>query len=126
MDARGWVQAAVSGEYNRLSVCAKNENPPRARPGASKALKMVKARAPQFGQYIAPKSGQGTAEPFREAKAYVVAEFEKEYITHALERHQGNIAMAARAASKHRRAFWQLMRKHNIRADLYRRDTLED
>ena len=126
LSGREWVQAAVTGDYERLSNGQKNEIAAKARAGASKALKLVKTRAPQFGQYIAPKSGQGTAEPFREAKAYVVAEFEKEYITHALERHQGNIAMAARAASKHRRAFWQLMRKHNISAELYRPDTLEE
>lgn len=126
LSAGAWVQAAVTGDYERLSCNPKNAASTKARPGVSKALKLVKTRAPQFGQYIAPKSGQGTAEPFRDAKAYVVAEFEKEYITHALERHQGNIAMAARAASKHRRAFWQLMRKHNISADLYRQDTLDE
>lgn len=123
---QAWVQAAVTGDYDRLSYRQKEDSAPRLRSASSKAIKLVKTRAPQFGQYIAPKSGQGTAEPFREAKAFVVAEFEKEYITHALERHQGNIAMAARAASKHRRAFWQLMRKHNISADFYRQDTLED
>lgn len=123
---QAWVQAAVTGDYERLSCRQKEDGPSRVRTASSKAIKLVKMRAPQFGQYIAPKTGQGTAEPFRDAKAFVVAEFEKEYITHALERHQGNIAMAARAASKHRRAFWQLMRKHNISADLYRQDTLED
>lgn len=124
--AQPWVHAAVTGDYDRLSGRPKEESASRVRTASNKAIKLVKTRAPQFGQYIAPKSGEGTAEPFREAKAFVVAEFEKEYITHALERHQGNIAMAARAASKHRRAFWQLMRKHNISADLYRQDTLED
>ena len=123
----GWVQAAVSGEYDRiLSAGSQQAYPAKQRPGQTRVSKQTKSRAPQFGQYIAPKTGQGTAEPFRQAKAYVVAEFEKEYITHALERHQGNIAMAARAASKHRRAFWQLMRKHNISADIYRTETMDD
>jgi transcriptional regulator of acetoin/glycerol metabolism len=28
--------------------------------------------------------------------------------------HQGNVTQAARAAQKNRRAFWELIRKHNI------------
>ncbi len=59
---------------------------------------------------------------FRSAKSVVVEQFEREYITHALEHHRGNIAMAARASSKHRRAFWALMRKYQIDASLYRPD----
>jgi DNA-binding NtrC family response regulator len=52
----------------------------------------------------------------------IVEQFERGYITEALERHGGNIAMAARASNKHRRAFWALMRKHKIDAALYRQD----
>ena len=59
---------------------------------------------------------------FREAKSSLVREFERDYITHALLKHNGNIAMAARASNKHRRAFWALMRKHEIEAELYRSD----
>ncbi len=59
-------------------------------------------------------------EPFREAKGKVIERFERAYITAALGRHSGNIAMAARAAQKHRRAFWALMRKHEIDAAPYR------
>jgi transcriptional regulator with PAS, ATPase and Fis domain len=53
---------------------------------------------------------------FREAKAGIVAQFEKSYLQAVLLIHQGNIAKAARAARKDRRAFWQLMRKHNLTA----------
>ncbi|MEI7569145.1 MAG: helix-turn-helix domain-containing protein [Alcaligenaceae bacterium] len=59
---------------------------------------------------------------FREAKSSLVREFERDYISHALLKHNGNIAMAARASNKHRRAFWALMRKHEIEAELYRSD----
>lgn len=62
-----------------------------------------------------------TQEPFRQAKARVVDGFESDYIRLALSRHQGNVARAARASSKHRRAFWALMRKHGIDAAPYRR-----
>lgn len=53
-------------------------------------------------------------ESFKAAKSKVIERFERAYITAALGRHSGNIAMAARAAQKHRRAFWALMRKHEI------------
>lgn len=63
---------------------------------------------------------RGTPETFRAAKAQVVNGFEREYIRHALSRHGGNVAQAARACAKHRRAFWALMRKHGIEAAPYR------
>lgn len=65
--------------------------------------------------------GRDTQEAFRQAKARVVDGFESDYIRLALSRHHGNVARAARASSKHRRAFWALMRKHGIDAAPYRR-----
>lgn len=62
-------------------------------------------------------------ESFRAAKGRVIERFERAYITAALGRHSGNIAMAARAAQKHRRAFWALMRKHQIDAAPYRSES---
>ena len=59
-------------------------------------------------------------EPFRQAKARVVSGFERAYLRQALARHDGNVARAARAANKHRRAFWALMHKHAIDAKTYR------
>lgn len=59
-------------------------------------------------------------EPFRIAKSRVVDSFERDYVRTALSRHAGNVARAARASSKHRRAFWALMRKHHIDAAPYR------
>lgn len=59
-------------------------------------------------------------ESFREAKGRIIQRFERAYIHAALGRHRGNIAMAARAAQKHRRAFWALMRKHDIDPAPYR------
>lgn len=60
-------------------------------------------------------------ESFQLAKAKIVTEFERHYISGMLSRYHGNISQAARAAQKNRRAFWQLMRKHEILADPYRR-----
>jgi DNA-binding NtrC family response regulator len=51
---------------------------------------------------------------FRELKRRAIDEFETGYIRQLLACHDGNISKAARAAKKNRRAFWQLMRKHDI------------
>ncbi|WP_322995682.1 helix-turn-helix domain-containing protein [Castellaniella sp.] len=63
-----------------------------------------------------------TQDSFRDAKNQVVARFERAYIRAALGRHGGNITLAARMAQKHRRAFWTLMRKHDIDPTPYRVD----
>lgn len=65
----------------------------------------------------------GSSESFHDAKSKVVGHFERAYITASLRRHGGNIAMAARAAQKHRRAFWAIMRKHDIAAEPFREQT---
>lgn len=65
-------------------------------------------------------------ESFRAAKCQVVARFERAYIRAALGRHAGNITLAARMAQKHRRAFWALMRKHDIDPAPYRRAPAPD
>jgi DNA-binding NtrC family response regulator len=57
---------------------------------------------------------------FKEAKDRFVDHFERTYIQDLLIEHQGNISKAAQAAHKHRRAFWQLIRKHGIDAKKYR------
>ena len=57
---------------------------------------------------------------FQEAKAKVIARFERTYIQGLLLAHQGNITKAARAAQKNRRAFWQLMRKHLLDAHSFK------
>lgn len=67
-----------------------------------------------------PRGRAATGESFRAAKARVVTEFERRYLRTMLRHHQGNISQAARAAEKNRRAFWQLMRKHEIAAEPYR------
>ncbi len=86
------------------SVCA------MARPGARRHDETAEAKAPD------PVSN----EPFRQAKARVVDGFEQDYLRQALQRHRGNVAQAAKASNKHRRAFWALMRKHRIEAAPYR------
>ncbi|GGX24630.1 hypothetical protein GCM10007242_35220 [Pigmentiphaga litoralis] len=79
--------------------------------------RMSAARIDQMVQtFLSPAAG----EPFRAAKARIVTEFERQYVNELLLLHQGNISQAAKAANKNRRAFWELMRKHEIGADLFR------
>ena len=59
-------------------------------------------------------------ECFRSAKARVVEHFERDYIERALQASAGNIANAARIAQKNRRAFFELLRKHDIDAGRFR------
>jgi DNA-binding NtrC family response regulator len=53
-------------------------------------------------------------ESFQQAKAKIVEQFEKDYIQKLLSSHHGNISQSAQAAHKNRRAFWELIRKHEI------------
>lgn len=80
------------------------------------------ASGPELEAYAIAAASRcaSSRETFRDAKSKVVERFERAYITAALGRHAGNIAMAARAAQKHRRAFWALMRKHQIDAAPFR------
>ena len=56
----------------------------------------------------------GGLKSFKEAKREVVDAFEIGYITKALAMTGGNISEAARLADKHRRAFWEIMKKHGL------------
>lgn len=57
---------------------------------------------------------------FKEIKEKYIEQFEKSYIERLLMAHQGNISRAAQAAKKHRRAFWELIRKYGIDAEKYK------
>jgi transcriptional regulator with PAS, ATPase and Fis domain len=59
-------------------------------------------------------------ESLKDAKERFVVDFERRYIQQMLSLAQGNISEAARVANKHRRAFWQLIRKHRIDTHHYR------
>lgn len=58
--------------------------------------------------------GAGRCESLQEAKAKEIARFEKNYIQGLLCLCGGNITRAAQVAQKNRRAFWQLIQKHQI------------
>ena len=56
---------------------------------------------------------------FQEAKREMVSRFEREYLAAALRASGGNIAEAARLSGKARRAFFELMRKYDLKAANY-------
>ncbi|HEU5135657.1 MAG TPA: sigma 54-interacting transcriptional regulator [Steroidobacteraceae bacterium] len=58
---------------------------------------------------------------FREAKARVVADFEREYVRALLELAGGNVSKAARLAGKERSRFNRMMRKYQLSARAFRR-----
>jgi two-component system response regulator GlrR len=62
----------------------------------------------------------GYPHTFQKAKAEAIARFEKTYIEGLLIAYSGNISNAARAAQKNRRAFWELIRKHQIDVQPFR------
>ena len=67
-----------------------------------------------------PEPRPSVPQPFQEAKARAVARFERSYLEELLAAFGGNITRAARAAQKNRRAFWELIRKHDIDARRFR------
>jgi len=63
---------------------------------------------------ISPTAGSGAQQSLQEAKAKEIARFERDYIQGLLSACKGNITRAAQVAKKNRRAFWQLIQKHQI------------
>ena len=64
--------------------------------------------------FLPTRAVAAAQETFQGAKTRVIAEFEKSYVERALLMSHGNISRAARSAQKSRRAFWELIRKHQI------------
>ena len=63
--------------------------------------------------------GNGSSS-LRDAKRSLVSDLERNFVVEALRGSRGNIARAARAIGKPRRAFFELMRKHAVCAGDYR------
>ncbi|WP_085314555.1 response regulator [Derxia lacustris] len=77
--------------------------------------------APSFASLFGnANGGEGRGESLRQIKTRIVSAFERGYIESLLLRCNGNISAAARIARKNRRAFFELMRKHQIKPDQFR------
>jgi two-component system response regulator GlrR len=60
------------------------------------------------------------SESLQQAKSREIARFEKNYIQGLLHACKGNITKAAQVAQKNRRAFWQLIQKHEINVSRFK------
>lgn len=98
-------------------------------PGNIRELEHVVERAVVFSEQAVIQSADivlpelkatTRQEPFKEAKAEVIAQFERTYIQGLLLAYKGNITKAAQASQKNRRAFWQLLRKHHINVQSFK------
>ena len=66
------------------------------------------------------QSAASKAHSFREAKARVIEQFERSYLTTLLSAHDGNITRAAQQAGKERRAFTRLLQKYDLQRCSFR------
>lgn len=119
------VPSAV-GEQTQEYVGDDAAGPQQAMPGEAELCSTILERTGlELDAYAAAAASRSATsrESFRAAKSKIIERFETAYIRAALGRHSGNIAMAARAAQKHRRAFWALMRKYDIDPAPYRSES---
>jgi len=110
------LQAAQPSNADSLPASASTSaTPPTSLPAA------VKAELENYAITLA-NQGSSSGVTLMQAKKLLVEQFESSYVHAALLRNEGNVAMSARGASKHRRAFWELMCKYDIDASRYRVD----
>lgn len=124
LQAIGILPQAATAPTPHLCVSAPAKSNRRRNVGGRPANSAVQSRSRQPNESTEAASVLAMRAPFQEAKAKLIEGFEREYIEQALERSHGNIARAARTSNKHRRAFWALMRKHEIDAEQYRPEDL--
>jgi len=85
-----------------------------------RAVVLSESRVIEAKDVVLPTSESELQESFHDAKLKMIAAFEKMYIERLLLAHHGNISQAARAAQKNRRAFWELVRKHQIEVESFK------
>jgi DNA-binding NtrC family response regulator len=116
---------ADGGPARRLTAGAQAKLASHAWPGNVRELENVIQRtvAMAEGEWIdaddlpfTPAGGRAAvaAGSFREARARVVASFERSFVEELLRKHDGNVSAAAREAKKDRRAFGRLAKKHGL------------
>ncbi|HEY5707707.1 MAG TPA: sigma-54 dependent transcriptional regulator [Terrimicrobiaceae bacterium] len=117
-------QASLTNEPpKRLSPAALNRVLSYSWPGNVRELQNVLTRAYLLSDHPAiqvfdlslPDADRATEDgSFQSMKSQVVERFEREFLEAVLRVHDGNITHAARSVKKNRRAFWELLRKHDL------------
>ena len=123
-------QAAITKTRPKnLSLAALNRLLSHSWPGNVRELQNVLMRAIVLSDrdVIEPSDldlpEEGSAaedQSFRTMKSRVVWRFEHDFLATVLRAHHGNITRAAFAVKKNRRAFWELLRKHDLLAEVSR------
>jgi two-component system, NtrC family, response regulator GlrR len=123
-------QAAITQTRPKnLSLAALNRLLSHSWPGNVRELQNVLIRAIALSDRDSIEASdldlpeQGSAaedQSFRTMKSRVVWRFEHDFLATVLRQHHGNITHAAFAVKKDRRAFWELLRKHNLHATVSR------
>jgi len=88
-----------------------------------RAVVLVQGPTIEHNDLILPRPEMQRQESLRQAKARMIEKFEKTYIESVLVAYKGNITRAAQAAQKNRRAFWQLIRRHQIDVQRFKSGT---
>ena len=96
-------------EFNSL-----NEPTPRRDPPMMQAVQNAAAVRPCRGCFPMISRLGWPDVGFGQSKQRIIDLFERQYLQQALAKAHGNIASAARASQKDRRAFWELLRKHRL------------
>jgi two-component system, NtrC family, response regulator GlrR len=123
-------QAAITETPPKnLSLAALNRLLSHSWPGNVRELQNVLFRAValcegdsiEVSDLDLPEEGfSAEDQSFRTMKSRVVWRFEHDFLATVLRTHEGNITHAAFAVKKNRRAFWELLRKHNLLAAVRR------
>ena len=83
-------------------------------PGAQIASSAIDL--PSSSDSVDAGAGETIAEKFSSAKLRAIQCFERDYVKQMMQKHEGNVTQAARAAGKDRRAFGRLAKKYRIPA----------
>jgi DNA-binding NtrC family response regulator len=90
------------------AMLAMGEAPPLDDAGRGAAFSTIPAGPPDA---FAAQLGR----PYKEARAAILTEFEKRYLTRALDDAKDNVAQAARVCGMDRSHLWDLLRRHGLR-----------
>ncbi len=79
------------------------------------ALRAAGAVLPQSSAAAGVKVEANSDVPFKDAKELLIEAFERAYLVELIEKHDGNVSKAARAADMDRKSITRLLKKHGIK-----------